>query len=90
MSSRNMRLSENRKTKCRCHLQVVIISNREHLRKGDTTRYKMEAANMITAAGFEKIDYVEIADAVTLETVDHRGTAGAGCCWAGGCFYGRA
>jgi pantoate--beta-alanine ligase len=69
MSSRNMRLSETGKQNAVAIYRSLLFL-REHLRKGDITSYKMEAANMIKAAGFEKIDYAEIADAVTLETVD--------------------
>lgn len=69
MSSRNARLSETgRQNAVAIHRSLLYL--RKNLRKGDTSGYKLEAANLIKAAGFEKVDYVEIADAVTLETVD--------------------
>jgi pantoate--beta-alanine ligase len=69
MSSRNTRLSDTGKQNAVAIYRSLLFL-KEHLRKGDTTSNKMAAADMIKAAGFEKIDYVEIADAVTLETVD--------------------
>jgi len=69
MSSRNMRLNEEERKKavtihqCLCHIK-------QNLKRGNLTLLKLEAVNMLQQVGF-KPDYVEIADARSLEFVDY-------------------
>ena len=69
MSSRNMRLNEQER-----ELAVKISETLAFIKKEITTGYlediKERAKQYLTAEGF-KVDYVEIANAATLETVDN-------------------
>ena len=65
MSSRNLRLSTEEKERA-----TLIYKTLEYIKTaikpGDLTLIKKEAVSRLTTAGF-KVDYVEIADAETLE-----------------------
>ena len=68
MSSRNMRLSDADKSSA-----AVIYRSleyiKQHVKAGELASYKELAISMIKEAGFEKIDYVEIADAGSLQPI---------------------
>lgn len=68
MSSRNMRLTEPMKQKA-----AIIYHSLQYLKlqvkPGDLSIYTTKAEKMIREAGFEKIDYVAIADADTLQSI---------------------
>jgi pantoate--beta-alanine ligase len=65
MSSRNIRLGEeDRKTASTIYKTLCFI--KENLKPGDLTSLKQKAEAMLGEKGF-KIDYVEIADAATLQ-----------------------
>jgi pantoate--beta-alanine ligase len=68
MSSRNMRLSATDKQKA-----VAIFTAhtfiKQHLSQGDLQPLINDAKQKLTAAGFEKIDYVAICNANTLQPV---------------------
>ncbi|MEP7372957.1 MAG: pantoate--beta-alanine ligase [Chitinophagaceae bacterium] len=69
MSSRNMRLSdEERKSAIGIYQTLHFV--KEHLKKGELIDLKTKAQSMLTGKGF-KVDYVEIADAVTLQIVNY-------------------
>jgi pantoate--beta-alanine ligase len=68
MSSRNMRLSETERQQA---VQIYKTLNRikEELKPGNLSSLKAKAANYLSSQGF-KVDYVEIADAATLDIKD--------------------
>lgn len=69
MSSRNMRLNEaDRKTAAVIYQALSALKSQ--LRPGDLTGLKMQATQRLAGAGF-RTDYVEIADARTLEPVSN-------------------
>jgi pantoate--beta-alanine ligase len=69
MSSRNLRLTEaQRQVAGTIYQSLLYIKDRLSL--GDITPLKKEAVNMLAAKGF-RTEYVEIADASTLEAVDN-------------------
>lgn len=69
MSSRNMRLSdEERKDAVSIYQALHFV--KEKLEKGDLASLKKKAEDRLTRNGF-KVDYVEIADATTLQIVNH-------------------
>lgn len=68
MSSRNLRLSENER-RIAPLLYHCLSRMKTDLEKGDLKKIKGFAVKDLEAAGF-KPDYVEIADAVTLELLD--------------------
>lgn len=66
MSSRNMRLSTDAKQKASAIFNAhLFIKN--NLLKLSFHQLKQEATQQLSSAGFEKIDYIEICDASTLE-----------------------
>jgi pantoate--beta-alanine ligase len=68
MSSRNMRLSETeRETASTIYKTLSFI--RDNLEQGPLGSLQQKAVSMLTEKGF-RVDYVEIADAATLETVN--------------------
>jgi len=68
MSSRNMRLSEVARSKAAAIFEALqFIKN--NFRKKPVEILKQEAVENIFAAGFDKVDYVEICDAQTLEPI---------------------
>lgn len=69
MSSRNLRLTlEDRKRATGISRQLTEIKN--NLKPGNLVQIKMDAVEKLTALGF-RVDYVEIADANTLQVVDN-------------------
>jgi pantoate--beta-alanine ligase len=67
MSSRNMRLSaEDRITATAIYKALNTIKS--EVRKGDLRELQNKAENLLLSKGF-KVDYIEIADAITLEKV---------------------
>jgi pantoate--beta-alanine ligase len=70
MSSRNMRLNEDDKIKAiTVYQSLLFIKKNIHTKNIETL--KAEAAEMLLQNGFEKVDYVEIADAETLSPISH-------------------
>jgi pantoate--beta-alanine ligase len=69
MSSRNMRLSEEARQRA-----TVIFKSlnfiREHIAIGNLSPIKETSIKQIMDAGFEKVDYVSICNAVTLQPVE--------------------
>lgn len=65
MSSRNMRLSEDGKTKAASVCKNLKLIKKEILYKG-FAELKQKAADDLVKNGFEKIDYIELRDAETL------------------------
>lgn len=68
MSSRNMRLSQRDKEKA-LGIYKALQYLKEEIRPGDLTGYLLKAAAMIKEAGFEKTDYVCIAERDSLQPV---------------------
>jgi pantoate--beta-alanine ligase len=69
MSSRNMRLSEEER-KNAVGIYQALHFVKEHLKKGELTELKKKAKGILSEKGF-KVDYVEIADANTLQIANH-------------------
>lgn len=69
MSSRNMRLSEQDKTKAKAIYEGLTYI-KTAISKGPVSVLVEEVSRRLTAAGFEEIDYISIADAATLEPID--------------------
>lgn len=67
MSSRNMRLDDASREKAAAIYQSLHMV-RENLRPGDITHLKKNAVAYLTEKGFS-VDYIEIADAATLQAV---------------------
>lgn len=70
MSSRNMRLSETDRLKASVIFRALQYLQ-ETIKPGDLSVCIRKARAMIEEAGFEKIDYVSIADANSLQPVVH-------------------
>ncbi len=68
MSSRNMRLTKEERTKATGIIQTLNFV-KENLQKGDLTTLKKQATKNLSEKGF-KVDYVEIANADTLQIKD--------------------
>lgn len=69
MSSRNMRLNaEDRTIAASIYQALTMIKNELH--QADLTTLQQKAENLLLNNGF-KVDYIEIADAITLETVSN-------------------
>lgn len=67
MSSRNMRLSANAKQKAAAIYNAhLFIKN--NLLKLSFKQLQQEATDQLSNAGFEKVDYIEICDASTLQS----------------------
>lgn len=69
MSSRNVRLTAEEREKA-SYIYQSLIYIKENLKPGDPDKIKQEAISSLTGKGF-KVDYIEIADAATLETVNN-------------------
>ncbi|MBV9988750.1 MAG: pantoate--beta-alanine ligase [Chitinophagaceae bacterium] len=69
MSSRNRRLDEQAKEKATAIFQALRFLA-ENLQPGPQQEMLTRATSMLNNAGFEKIDYLALADAATLEPVD--------------------
>ena len=70
MSSRNMRLSEADKTNAAALYQSLLFIQ-TNIAESDFEKLKTEAKEILLKNGFEKIDYIEIADAATLLPVSN-------------------
>src|SRR5688572_18870015 len=69
MSSRNMRLNgEERKNAVAIYQTLCFV--KDHIEKGELAELKKQAEDRLTKKGF-KVDYVEIADAATLNLINH-------------------
>lgn len=68
MSSRNMRLSANEKQQATLLWQTLLCI-RENIKPGSITYLKEKTANQLSTNGF-KVDYVEIANAQNLSSVE--------------------
>lgn len=68
MSSRNMRLNDEQKEAATAIYQSLLFI-KQNIAPGVITELVEAAKQKIIAAGFEKIDYVAIADANTLEEI---------------------
>jgi pantoate--beta-alanine ligase len=68
MSSRNMRLSEDGREKA-VALYNTLMYIKEHAFNIDIPLLIEDGKNKLLAAGFEKIDYIAIADANTLQDI---------------------
>jgi len=68
MSSRNMRLSEAARSKAAAIYEALQFIKNNFCKK-PVEILKQEAVQNILAAGFDKVDYVEICDAETLEPI---------------------
>ena len=66
MSSRNLRLSSSAKEKATA-IYKTLLQIKEDIHSKDINTIKKEATQNLLKAGFTKVDYVEIADANTLE-----------------------
>ncbi len=69
MSSRNMRLDGESRKKA-VEISRLLLHIKSSVRPGDLSTLKNEAVKKLNDQGF-KTDYVEIADADTLELIDH-------------------
>jgi pantoate--beta-alanine ligase len=69
LSSRNMRLSEPDKAAAAAIYQALLYL-RQHLQPGQLDSIVSTADQIIRQAGFDKIDYITIANADTLETLN--------------------
>lgn len=67
MSSRNMRLNENERTQALKIIESLKMIE-DHISPGEITGLKNNSVSFLNAQGF-KTDYVEIADAATLQPV---------------------
>jgi len=69
MSSRNSRLLPDDRIKA-ATISTALRYSKENIKAGDTKQIKDEAKEMLLQKGF-RIDYIEIADADTLELVEN-------------------
>lgn len=69
MSSRNMRLSEKAKQDAAIIYKTLVFI-KEDIKTGSVAHLKDWAVQSLVSAGFEKVDYVEICNADTLELMD--------------------
>jgi pantoate--beta-alanine ligase len=67
MSSRNMRLTATDREKATL-IYKTFLDIKQQIKPGNLESIKKNAANILTAAGF-RVDYVEIANAETLEII---------------------
>ena len=70
LSSRNMRLTESDKKRAAAMYHSLEYI-KQHIKPGGLSSYKEIAASIINEAGFEKIDYVEIAGAGNLQPINN-------------------
>ncbi len=68
MSSRNMRLNEQDKTKAAAIYETLLFI-KQNISSSEIQTLKAQAAEMLLQNGFDKVDYVEIANAETLAPV---------------------
>ncbi len=69
MSSRNMRLNENERLKA-VKISATLFFIKQEIKTGYLQDLKQRCIQYLTAEGF-KVDYVEIADASTLELLEN-------------------
>ena len=69
MSSRNMRLTEDERKNALSIYEALSLIQKE-IKPGDLQKLKQTAAAYLTTKKF-KVDYIEIADAITLTLVDN-------------------
>jgi pantoate--beta-alanine ligase len=69
MSSRNRRLTPQHRLTAPLLYQTLMFLQQQ-VRPGDITQLKMKAVDSLTQAGF-KVDYVEMANASTLQLIDN-------------------
>ena len=69
MSSRNLRLNAESRAKAVAVYQALSFV-KQNIRSKSIPQLKQEASEIITNAGFNRIDYVEICDANTLLPVE--------------------
>ena len=70
MSSRNMRLSNKGLSKATT-ISKVLRALKEGIKPGELMSICIKAKEELLSAGFEKVDYVSIANADTLELVEY-------------------
>jgi len=70
MSSRNMRLSDAARKKATA-IYKALQYIKQNITKDNFETLKQEAVEIILNSGFDKIDYIEICDAETLQPEDH-------------------
>ncbi len=70
MSSRNMHLSDEQKKQASSLYQSLLFI-KEKIAEKDFDDLKSKATEMLLKNGFDKIDYIEIADAATLSAFSH-------------------
>jgi pantoate--beta-alanine ligase len=70
MSSRNLRLSPAAKEKA-IAVYTVLKEIKNDFGKQDIKTLKQKASEKILASGFDKVDYVEVADAETLSPISN-------------------
>ncbi|MGI8950030.1 MAG: pantoate--beta-alanine ligase [Chitinophagaceae bacterium] len=71
MSSRNVRLNEEDRKKAAAIYKTLIFI-KQNIQTKNFNELKKEAAEKLIRSGFDKIDYVEIADANSLELMINR------------------
>lgn len=69
MSSRNLRLSEEERTKAAA-IHAGLISIQSLLKPGSMQQLCDEVTDNLLRSGFEKVDYISIANAKTLEPIE--------------------
>ncbi len=70
MSSRNRRLNHDEK-KSAAYMHKALIYIVENLRPGNEDNCIEEASQLLITNGFDKVDYITIADAKTLQIIHH-------------------
>ncbi len=74
MSSRNLRLNEDDKQRA-VALYNALLFIKENRAKTNLAEVQENVAQIITNAGFEKIDYIAICDAETLQPIEIKNSA---------------
>ena len=70
MSSRNVRLSKEGLLKATV-ISKILLDIKEKIKPGELTTICTKAKEKLLSAGFEKVDYVSIANAATLELIEY-------------------
>lgn len=69
MSSRNVRLPGSNRKKARIKISETLSYIKNNVKPGSLKNIKNSSIQNLTSAGF-KVDYVEIADAVSLQLIN--------------------